>query len=335
MSQDSASSTVMRLFELYRKVPSHRGAPKSTQSLYQDLLGEGYDVSKRTVERDLRKLEAITEVFAVVTEEGNLWKNSNKNLDVVPVMQPAEALLLIIATEQLAHSLPPEILSLLKIRVEKAKQTLDKRNKLHHWRNKLDIIGGQIPHDHDEYDEELRKAIYDAVLSEQQLKLSYRKVDANIPADYELNPLGIVVREHSQYLVATKVSSPEFPQLFSLRRIYKAECLFKPARRPREFSVADYVDSNPTGWRLEAEPYQISLKVRWYAVDWLTHNRLHPSQVLSRIDDEWYRIQFNSHITYDLVGWIMRFTTDVVVESPKPLADFVRTRLKETSAYYE
>lgn len=56
----SSQSTVLRLFELYRNIPSPNSSGITTTELHQRLLNEGYDVTKRTVERDLLKLEQVT-----------------------------------------------------------------------------------------------------------------------------------------------------------------------------------------------------------------------------------------------------------------------------------
>ncbi|HCG5274749.1 TPA: WYL domain-containing protein [Vibrio parahaemolyticus] len=64
-------------------------------------------------------------------------------------------------------------------------------------------------------------------------------------------------------------------------------------------------------------------------------NQLHPSQTLTKIDDEWYRLTLNAHITYDIVGWVLRFSTDVIVESPALLVDEVKARLHDMIEAYK
>ncbi|EKL0031238.1 WYL domain-containing protein [Vibrio vulnificus] len=331
----NSTSTVTRLFELYRKIPSMHGAGVSTKVLHQYLLEEGFTVSKRTVERDLLKLQEITSIYAEQTEDGNLWRNCANNIDLLPTMQPTEALLLVAAERLLRHAMPPESMSLLDQRLNKAKRTLDKSNRLGKWENKLYVIEGQIPHTTYPLDRDILQTVYESVLDEIKLTLHYKKLGAEKASRYLLNPLAIIVREHAHYLVATKSESPDRPQLFNFSRIESAESQLNTLVRPNGFDLSDYIASNPTGWLQDKNVHTIVMRVRWFAYDWLCFNQLHPSQTLTEVEEEWYRLTLSTHITYDIVGWVLRFSTDVIVESPTLLVDEVRARLVEMIGLYE
>ncbi|MGR5422430.1 helix-turn-helix transcriptional regulator [Vibrio sp. PNB22_4_1] len=331
----NSTSTVMRLFELYRKIPTAYGAGLSTRALHQYLQDEGFKVSKRTVERDLLKLQDITGIYSEATEDGYLWRNSANNIDLLPTMQPTEALLLVAAERLLRHAMPPESISLLDQRLNKAKRTLDKSNRLGKWENKLYVIEGHVPHTTRPLDSGILQAVYESVLGETKLKLRYKKLDAEQVNSYQLNPLAIIVREHAHYLVATKVESPDKPQLFNLSRIESAEPQPNTILRPKGFDLDEYIASNPTGWLQDKSAHTIEMRVRWFAYDWLCFNQLHPSQTLTKIGDEWYRLTINTHITYDIVGWALRFSTDVIVESPTLLVNEVKSRLLEMIGLYK
>ncbi|TKF32632.1 helix-turn-helix transcriptional regulator [Vibrio kanaloae] len=331
----NSTSTITRLFELYRKIPSMHGAGVSTKKLHQYLLEEGFTVSKRTVERDLLKLHEITGIYSEATEEGNFWRNSASNLDLLPTMQPTEALLLVAAERLLRHAMPPESIPLLEQRLSKAKKTLDKSNRLAKWEDKLHIIEGQVPHTSKPLDAAILRVVYESVLDETKLTLRYQKLDAEQASHYLLNPLAIIVREHAHYLIATKSESPDKPQLFNLSRIEYAELKPNTMVRPKGFNLADYIASNPTGWLQDKSVHIIEMRVRWFAYDWLCFNQLHPSQTLTKIDEEWYRLTLNNHITYDLVGWVLRFSTDVIVESPELMVDEVKERLTHMIEAYK
>ncbi|WP_086981340.1 WYL domain-containing protein [Vibrio aphrogenes] len=130
-------------------------------------------------------------------------------------MQLSEALFLVLAEKFLFRSLPPESQKSLELRLNKAHKTISKANALEQWQRKLHVIGGQIPYHNDELVAEWRQTIYQAVLSELQINLKYKKLDADKATEYQLNPLAIIVREHSHYLVATKLETPDKSQLFN------------------------------------------------------------------------------------------------------------------------
>ncbi|MEZ9711074.1 helix-turn-helix transcriptional regulator, partial [Vibrio breoganii] len=327
-------STLVRLFELYRKIPSPKGAGLSTRKLHEYLIEEGFEVSKRTVERDLLKLQEITGIYAEKTPEGNIWKNSIDNQDLLPTMQPTEALLLIAAERLLKHAMPPESKMLLENRIHKAHKTLDKSNRLGKWQDKLYIVEGQIPHATTQVDSAILSNIYESVLNETMLNLSYTKLDTEESKRYCLNPLAIVAREHGHYLVATKKESPNKPQLFNFRRVTQAESLANRLIKPRGFNVSEYIESNPTGWLLSQFKHRIEIRVKWFAYDWLKYNQLHSSQTLTKLDDEWYLLTLETNVTYDLVGWVLRFSTDTIAESPRILVDEIKERLTNMAERY-
>jgi DNA-binding transcriptional ArsR family regulator len=66
-----STSTTLRHLEMLRKIPVYPSTPITTTALHQHLIEEGFDVSKRTVERDLLKLADIGGLYASNAAEGN------------------------------------------------------------------------------------------------------------------------------------------------------------------------------------------------------------------------------------------------------------------------
>lgn len=329
------SSSIVRLFELYRKIPSYRGDGVATKDLHQYLLDEGFEVTKRTVERDLLKLSEIAGIYADRTVEGNAWKNSASNLDLLPTMQPSEALLFVAAERDLRRALPPSSEPMLNERVSKAEKTLSKFNRLGSWDKKLHIVDGQTPYINRSHSFGISAAIYEAVLLENQINLSYVKLNTQAAQQYHLNPLAIIVREHDHYLIATKIGQRNVPQLFNFSRMKGVELIESEIEKPVTFDLEEYIATNPTGWLISSNKEQIELKVRGFACHWCMHNELDQTQELGVIDSDWTTVTLDSHITYDLIGWILRFSTDVIAVKPQMLVDEVRDRISSLNALYE
>lgn len=326
-SSSLKSSSIVRLFELYRKIPSYRGAGITTKELHHYLLDEGFEVTKRTVERDLLKLSEVAGIYAEREADGNVWKNSASNLDLLPTMQPSEALFFIAAERYLRRALPPSSESMLNDRVSKAEKTLSKFNRLGSWGKKLHIVDGQMPYTNQSYSFDISASIYEAVLLENQINLSYVKLDALTAQQYHLNPLVIIVRGHDHYLVATKIGQRNFPQLFNFSRMKAVDLAELEIEKPIAFDLDEYIESNPTGWLITKESQKVELKVRGFAYDWLLHNELAPTQQLKIAIDDWFTVTLEAHVTYDLVGWILRFSTDVVAIKPQILVNEIVERI--------
>ncbi|EJL6794121.1 helix-turn-helix transcriptional regulator [Vibrio alginolyticus] len=137
------------------------------------------------------------------------------------------------------------------------------------------------------------------------------------------------------YLVATKVGQRNVPQLFNVSRMLSVELLESKIEKPVTFDLGEYSLSNPTSWLISSNMEQIKLKVRGFVYHWLMHNELSTTQRISATDKEWTTVTPESHVTYDLVGWILRFSTDVITVKPIILVDEVLYRLSSLTVLYE
>ncbi|WED22815.1 WYL domain-containing protein [Vibrio sp. JC009] len=326
-------STILRNLIMLERVRSYH-APMTTSEIYQALLDEGYKVSKRTVERDLQKLCEWAELDYEETPNGNLWYRDSRKSDVINIVSTAEAFLLVLSENLLRKILPNSLSAKLEKLLGKASATLASKHQLTRWNRKVSVISDGYPliPDESQLSEALREIIYKAVLDEEKIKIVYQGAKSESCTDYSLNPIGLIIRDQSHYLAATKVDSPEKPQLFLFHRIKHAERLYLDIVKPKTFSFESYLSTNPTGWVLAEEPEKMVMKVKRFALDVLTHNKLAEDQRLEKLDDEWFRVTFTCIPTYDLIAWVLRYGEDVVLESPQSLrtkvADIVTNSAK-------
>jgi predicted DNA-binding transcriptional regulator YafY len=333
-----STSTTLRHLEMLRKIPVYPSTPITTTALHQHLIEEGFDVSKRTVERDLLKLAEIGGLYASNTAEGNTWHsigagNSKK------AMQPTEALMLVLSEKLLLQTMPIEYTRRIEERIEKAKTLLSAGNALGKWQEKLQVISDGYPliNNNSMLDDGTRDIIYECVLKENQVNIRYQAKDKEAPLDYCLNPLGIIIRGQSHYLVATKTTSPEKPLLFLFHRIKSADNHYKKIDMPSSFTMTDYYAKNPSGWILKKESQieTIKLNVKGYALDTLLHNKLAKDQRLEHLADGWAKVKFSCVPTYDLVAWMLRYGADVICESPAHLKMKMTQVLNQTLEQYQ
>jgi predicted DNA-binding transcriptional regulator YafY len=333
-----STSTTLRHLEMLRKIPVYPGRPITTTELYHHLIDEGFRVSKRTVERDLLKLAEIGSLYSNEAAEGNAWgcigDGHNKKL----AMQPSEALMLVLSEKLLLHTMPIEYAQRIGARIEKAKALLSAGNALGKWQDKLQVISDGYPliNNNSMLHDDTREIIYECVLRECQINIYYQANNKEAPLAFCLNPLGIIIRGQSHYLVATKNTSPEKPFLFLFHRIKSADSRYKKMDMPSSFTMADYYAKNPSGWILtnDGQVETIWLKVKGFALDTLTHNRLADDQTLGIRENGWTMVQFTTVPTYDLLAWILRYGDDVILESPQHLRDkLIKTLARSTENY--
>ncbi|MBA6224219.1 WYL domain-containing protein [Colwellia sp. MB02u-18] len=334
-----SNSTTLRHLEMLRKIPLAPGKPITTIALHQHLTDEGFDVSKRTVERDLVKLTNIGGLYSENTAEGYGWGCIQNNASKFKGIQPTEALMLILSEKLLLKVMPIEYTLRAEARIADAKCTLNSDNAFSKWQEKLQVISEGYPliNNNSLISEDARKIIYDCVLKANQINITYQAKDKNASINYCLNPLGIIIRGQSHYLVATKKDSPEKPKLFLFHRIKIAEKNHTKMDAPRSFTVQEYFAKNPSGWLLKAgnKIEIVELKVKGFALDTLTNNQLADDQQLLQTSTQWTHVQFSCIPTYDLVAWILKYGADVTCESPTYLKVEVVRALKNSLNNYE
>jgi predicted DNA-binding transcriptional regulator YafY len=334
-----SKSTTLRHLEMLRKIPLSPGKPITTTALQQHLVDEGYDVSKRTVERDLVKLTDIGGFYSEDTPEGRSWGCIGNNARKFKGIQPTEALMLVLSEKLLLKTMPNEYTIRAEARIADAKFLLNSDNAFSQWQEKLHVISDGYPliNNNRFISEDARKAIYDCVLKENQINIAYQAKGKNTAVNYCLNPLGIIIRGQSHYLVATKSITPEKPMLFLFHRIKTAVNNYTNIEVPLSFTLQEYFSKNPSGWLLQAgsEVETVELKVKGYALDTLMNNKLANDQQLIQTSTVWTTVSFSCVPTYDLVAWILRYGADVVCVEPEYLRTQVKSTLKLSLKLYE
>ncbi|HBC3374048.1 TPA: WYL domain-containing protein [Vibrio parahaemolyticus] len=330
-------SAILRNLVMVDNIPIYPKRGIATADIHQALLDEGYDISKRTVQRDLEKLSEWAALDYEDDEQGHRrWFRDIKKPDVMDVVPASEAFLLVLSEKLLRKAVPVNLSEKMEEWFKKADAKLSSKHLLSSWKSKVNVVSDSYPLIYDEHhiDEEHRKVLYDCVLNEEQVQISYQSNKSDQAKDYMLNPLGLIIRDQSHYLVATRDVTPEKPQLFLFHRISSAKKLYLDITKPKTFSIEEYFAKNPSGWLLEDRVETIELKVKGYALDVVTHNKLAEDQILEPCDETWWKVTFSCHPTYDLISWIFKFGQDVVCEAPVTIRKQVVNRLNATLNNY-
>ncbi len=331
-------SAILRNISMVDSLPIYPQRGLTTSEIHQVLLDEKYVISRRTVQRDLEKLAEWAALDYEEDEQGfRRWFRDINKSDAMEVVPASEAFLLVLSEKLLRKTVPESMSKNLQVWLNKAEAKLSGKHLLSNWKSKINVVSDSYPIINDKHhiEEQYRKIIYDCVLKEEQIEVLYQSENSKSAKEYTLNPLGLIIRDQSHYLVATKEATPESPRLFLFHRISFAQSTYKDMRKPMTFTLAEYFAKNPTGWLLEDKTEQVTLKVKGYALDVLTHNKLATDQVLEKYDETWWRVSFNNYATYDLVSWILKFGGDVICESPVSVKKLVIKQLTESMKNYQ
>ena len=318
----SQNDTLLRQLVMLRCIPQH---PRqiTARELTERVKAEGFAVSKRTVERDLLSLSVTFPILSIEQSRPYGWSwLKDAEAFSLPGMSPLQALTLELAHDHLSALLPASLLDTLAPYFKCAEGVLssgDGVKKLASWRKKVAIVPPNQPLIPPGYPQEIIEAVHSALLSEQQLEISYASREQGETKTYRVHPLGIVQRGAVTYLVATLNDYSDI-RLLAVHRIRSAEKLDKPAKTPKKFDLAKYIRQGAFGFGGIDE---IKLVVRFTAAA-VEHLRETPLCLDQQIDPDmagWMRVQAAVPDTPQLRWWLLGFGDQVEVLEPASLRE--------------
>jgi predicted DNA-binding transcriptional regulator YafY len=330
------TDTLYRQWAMLQYLPP---APRkiSTAALQRRLEDDGFPIDIRSLQRDLLSLSRI---FPLICDQrskpfGWSWRKDSRALSI-PGMSPSTALTLKLAKTLLEPLLPRSVLSELQGQMDSADRALQglSSSALRDWPKKVRIIPAGLAKLPPRIDGETFYVAQKALLTSTRFKARYlpRERAGREPKEYEVSPLGLVMRASVAYLVCTLWDYPDIKQL-ALHRLSRAVLLDTPVKAPAGFDLDAYIASQefdfPSG-------KMIRLKVALGAAA-AFHLRETPLSLDQRMEDlSGDRVRLSATVmdTAQLRWWLQGFGSDLEVLAPKPLRDEFRKTAVELSRLY-
>lgn len=195
MPKASHHDAIARQWEILKRLPP-RSPGKTAGEITQSLNAEGFEISKRTVERDLVELSRR---FPITNNDkgmpyGWFWM-PDKELNI-PGMMLADAMSLYIVEDLLRPLLPETILSALEGRFHQARtrlEALPPTNQLVRWADKIRSVSPALNMVQPQVDAEVLETIQQALIDERQLDVTYGKLADEEAHSLRLHPLGMAM----------------------------------------------------------------------------------------------------------------------------------------------
>jgi len=182
-------------------------------------------------------------------------------------------------------------------------------------------------------DETVLSVVYEALLKNRRFTATYhpRKEETKT---YEVNPLGLILKGSSMYLLVTLWDYQDIKQL-ALHRISDAMLLDKAASVPSGFSLDTYIADGGFAYPTNPEhAIPLVIKVNGPLNKILSETPLSADQQITPLDAASYRLQATVKDTRQLRWWLHSFAADVEVLEPLALrAEFVATSLALQQIY--
>jgi predicted DNA-binding transcriptional regulator YafY len=242
MPSNRTRNTVARQWELLKLLPTY-GTGKTASQLADALSELHFSVSKRQVERDLNEL---MENFPIDCDSRSIpygwrWvKGADLNL---PGLTLAEAVSLRVIEDTVRPLLPAAMLDVLDTRFRLANTklaSLAKQNPAARWVDKVRAVPPALQMRPAVISSEVLKELQEALMHGQQVEAEYRTLGADKTKTIQLNPLGLVSRGPSLYLIASSEAHDE-PHMYAVHRFNQVCRTQTTAKRPKSFDLDVYI----------------------------------------------------------------------------------------------
>ncbi|HID46965.1 MAG TPA: WYL domain-containing transcriptional regulator [Chromatiaceae bacterium] len=335
--KSTATQTAIRLIKLMQLIPRNQPGTRrriGTQELEKRLAELGFDVSRRTLQRDLQNLMAA---FPHLRNDGHQealgWYWDEKAAEEsIPAMDHSVAFSLKMMDKLLRPRLPA-LMKRLAPYLEAADKLLPFERKKETER--IIVVPRSMPLLPVAMDEAVMDVIYQCLVDERQFRARYRRRDGEA-AEYVLNAHGLVLRNEVTYLVATAWHY-EDPRHYALHRFEKngLEILDTPAHTPAGFSMAEYVDQGGFLYLRSALPLKISLLMDKNTATHLEETPLSEDQRIEADESGWVRITATVADTEQLRWWILGLGNKAEVERPEALREEIAGILTASLERYQ
>ena len=311
---------------MLQQVP--RYPTKTTTRCLKDYLEEaGFEVTQRTVQRDLKALSQVITGLQVDGDKdipGWSWAKDTM-LKEIPSMDANMALTFKLANSFLDAMFPPAVLDRLHPYFDCADNVLQQIDiaGYRNWGDKVRIFSRTQPLVPAIISEETAAVIYEALFGGKQIRARYMRRDGD-EVEYNIHPLGLVFRESVVYLVATIWEYSDLRQL-ALHRFQSCSVLEHDAVVPEDFDLDQYLAQGNFEYG-DIEGKQMHLKALFsnWAGQHLLETPLSHDQVVSEAGEGELLVEATVKDSWQLRWWLMGFGCNVEIISPQALRDEFR-----------
>jgi len=329
------SDTLMRQWQMLRLIPRHPSKIDTT-TLMQQLADKGFTTTARTLQRDLQRLSSIYPLLCDSREKPYGWCWSrDANVHEVPGIDSDTALTFYLAERHLEPLLPRTTIRRLEPHFRRAEEVLDQAdagNGNPAWRNKVRVLHRGPGLKNPVISSSVQSAIYDALLHNRRLNVEYLPRGTETTKQYEINPLGLVLKDGLFYLVCSMWDYPDI-RLLTLHRMRVAAVMDTPCTVPEGFDLDAYITSGELDFAIGGE-IKLEVRVRSHIAFHLQERPLHQEQQLTENDDGSWLLISTVRDTSELRWWLLGFGENVEVLAPLELRDEFRRVAHEMAGLY-
>ena len=327
------SDTLYRQMKLLRLLPRYPRKIDSA-SLKAKLENRGITVEMRTLQRDLENL--LNDGHPIERDERSKpygWSWVGDEAFELSDMDPQTALAFDMAGKHMHRALPASTLKYLQPYITRAQNilnTLAETSEIGQWKNKVKVLPRGMKFIPPELLPEVVDTVYEALLVDKRIQATYQTREGELK-EYELNPLGLVMKDNTIYLITSVKDYGNTLQL-PLHRFKSAKQLDLEATPVEGFDLDEYAN-NEMGYLVTDK--KAKLKLRFSA-------RVAVSLIESPLseDQQDYQEGKNTIIeatvldNLELRWWLQAYGSNVEVLEPKELRNEFKELTESMASMY-
>jgi predicted DNA-binding transcriptional regulator YafY len=327
------SNTLSRVMAMLRHIPRHPRKVDTTALLHQ-LERAGYDISIRSIQRDLNDLSCILPLVADNGRpQGWSWQ-ADADPFHLPFLDPQAALTFHLVQRHLNTLLPESTLDYLAPWFRTATAVLEANDHgVTRWPDKVRVLPRGLRLQSPPIDAGVHATLYDALLQERQVTIRYLQRQATEPKEYLVHPLGVVTRDTVIYLVCTMWDFSDVRQL-ALHRMRSATMLDDACKRPDGFCLDAYIAGGAFGYPESSDTIHLEARFTNGAAAHLFECPLADDQQIVADCASAVRVSATVLDTKELRWWLLGFGDQVTVLGPPRLREQMRDTVAGMAAGY-
>jgi len=311
-------------------IPRHP-EQRSTSELLSRLTAAGYPTTPRSLQR---RLIALSIGNALVCDDRSKpfgWSVAKNAPASIGDMSLQEAVALKLSQQFLLPVFPADILADIAHHFVAADKKLKDGSLYRSWMHKVRIVPPQQPLEKPITPKNISNAVYDAVLRERALSVTYQSPSSANAKTYEIEPLGIVVRGAVTY-VAIRFSGYTDVTLMALHR-FKAAKQVDRLISLEKFDLDAWLKSGAMGF-FPSDLAQVHLRFYDGAGDHLHETPLTRDQVVTAGARGSLEVKVELPITEQLKWWILALGGGIEVVKPAKLRSEIAKRANAAASRY-
>jgi predicted DNA-binding transcriptional regulator YafY len=295
----------------------------------------GFDVSAKTIERDL---SALSRFFPIIAEENRKpyrWSFSEKKTESILSISLEMALILNIVREHSQGLFPASIIDHLAPYFQQADKTLSSltKNSLSNWRDKIHVVHDYVTFQAPTQNKTLIDKLYSAVMTEKQIVAHYCSRGGE-GKEYKLEPLGIVLKGSLTYLVC-RSGTHENILTFSANRFSSIMITdINISDKSQQLDVASFIKDGAFGMLRSPEKIKFVARIENLRGWHLYETPLSDDQMIVEDQEGSFLLKATVIDSQYLLWWVLSMGSRIEVVEPVSLRNDVISQMNKMVEKY-